>query len=196
MPAILLAWCIGVNGFLFGLSGMAFLRSGRVPDVAAAARNTAGSFNVTELGALMSAVRVEAMQRAYRVQMPICIAQLLLGGLLVIASGMVMSGRRGARGLALQALAANVGLAIVKYALTRDVRGAVIDAVMRVVDTLPPDLPERASHATREALWWSGRFLSACEVGMLALVMVALFRQRTKAYFDAVARATDSAGEP
>jgi len=193
---MLLAWCIGVRGFLAGLSGIAFLRGGRVPDVATAARNAVGSFDLPEFVALFNASQLEAMQRAYRVMMPSCIAQLLLGGLLVIASGMAMSGRRDARGLAVQALLANAVLAFVVYELTRGVRGAAIEAVVRAASAMPADLPQRATFPTRETLWLWSRVVSGIEIAMLALGVLALTRPRTKAYFDAVARATDSAGEP
>lgn len=196
MPAMLLAWCIGVREFQVGLSGIASLRSGRIPDVATAARNAEGSFDLPELAQLFNASALEAMQRSYRVMMPICIAQLLLGGLLVVASGMAMSSRRDARGLAIQALVANTALAFVTYMLTRGVRGAAIEAVVRAASALPLDLPQRSTFSMREALWWWSRVISACQMGLLGVGVIALTRPRTKAYFDALARVTDRAGEP
>ena len=196
MPAMLLAWCIGVHGFLDGISGIARLRSGRIPDVATAARNVEGPFDWPALAALFDASELEAMQRFYRVMMPIRIAQLLLGGLLVVASGMAMSSRRDARGLALQALVVNAAHALIAYVLTRGVRGAAIDAVVRAVSALPLDLPQRSTDSVREVFWWRSRILNATQIGLLGLGVVALTRQRTKAYFDALARVPDRADEP
>lgn len=193
---MLLAWCIGVRGFQEGLARIAFLRSGRIPDVATAARNVEGSFDLPALIALFDASLFEAMQRSYRVMMPICIAQLLLGGLLMVASGMAMSSRRDARGLAVQALVANAALAFVAYTLTRGVRGAALDAVTRATSALPLDLPQRSTFSVREMFWWASRISSACQIGLLGLGVVALTRRRTKAYFDALARVTDRADEP
>jgi hypothetical protein len=193
---MVLTWCIGVRGLMAGFAGVVFLRGGTLPDVATATRNAEGSGDLPEFVALFHAAGLEAMHRIERITFPLSLAQLLLAALLVIASGMAMGSRPDARGLAIQALAANALLAGVTYALTPTVRAAAIDAVVNAIETLPSGLPQRAALPTRDALWWWSRIVAASEIGTLALGAFALTRPRTKVYFDAVARAAESAEEP
>src|SRR5262245_17859156 len=107
-----------------------YLRQGNVADVdtaAAAARNSDDPVQV--LMSVQEAARLQAMTEIREMTFPLSAAKLLLAGLLVVASALAMAGQPGARSLALQALTANVLLALLEYALTRHVRAASIDAV-------------------------------------------------------------------
>jgi len=181
---------------MVGCSGVAFLRNASFPDLTTAARNAEGAGSVQEFFVLFNAASLDALRRIERVTFPLSVAQILLGALLVIASGMAMGSRRGARSLAIQALVANAILAVVTYAITHSVRAASIDAVVNAAQTLSPELPQRAAFSSQEALFWMARFRAAGEIATLALGAIVLTRLRTKVYFDAVARATESAEEP
>lgn len=196
VPAMVLSWCIGVQGLMSGCSSVVFLRNATLPDVTTAQRNAEGAGELQEFKLLFDAVELEASHRLARITFPLSLAQVLLGALLVIATGLAMSSRRGARSLAIQALAANAVLAGVTYALTRSVRGAAIDALVNAAQTLSPELPLRASFPTREALWWWSRVITTGEIVTLSLGAIVLIRPKTKVYFDAVARAASSAEEP
>jgi hypothetical protein len=193
---MVLTWCVGVRGLMAGCSSVAYLRGSTVPDIATARRNAEVAGDVPEFVALFTAATLEAMHGIERIMLPLSLAQALLAVVLVIASGLTMGSRPGARRLAIQALAANALLTVVTYVLTRNVRATAIDAVVNAAQTLSPDLPQRAMFSTPETLWWFGRIIVAGEIGTLALAAFALTRARTKTYFDAVARAASSAEEP
>jgi hypothetical protein len=199
VPAMMLAWCVGVRGLMAGCSSVAYLRGSTLPDVATARRNAEVAGDVPEFVALFNAVTLDAMYRIERVLLPLSLAQALLAVVLVISSGLMMGNRPGVRTLAIQALAANAILAAISYVLTRNVRAAAIDAVVSAVQTISPDLPQRTMLPTRQMLWlfrWGGQIMAAGEIGSLALGALALTRARTKTYLDAVARAAESAEEP
>jgi hypothetical protein len=193
---MVLTWCVGIHGLMSGCSAVAYLRGDTLPDVATATRNAQQSRDLPEVLTLFNAVTLEAMHRFARVTLPVSLAEAMLGVMLVIASGLMMGSRPGARMLALQALAANAIFTAVSYVLTRNVRAAAFDAVDNIVQTISPDLPQRAMIRTREMLSWSARIIVAGQIGTLALGALALTRARTKTYFDAVARAAESAEEP
>jgi hypothetical protein len=184
-----LTWFVGVIGMRTGFQLAMYLRDATVPDVATVVSRVAGS---GDLWAVYGVVKLEALVAIRKIAFPLTIAQTLLSGLLVVASGLAMGGRRGSRSLALQALVANAILTAVAYAATSRARGAGIDAVIRIAGSMGAD-----PAPSREGLWWLARiWLVAVELGTLALGALALTRARVKTYFDAVARATESAEEP
>lgn len=197
IPGMALTWCIAVRGVMIALSSIAFLRQGTLPDVATAAANARGGTDPTDIFTFWGTVEVEAILRYSRLLFPLSVAQLLLCSMLVVGSGLAMSGRRGVRSFMLQTLLANVGLAVVAYALTRVVRVDCIETVARFAETLPLDLPQRAAYSSRETLWWILRLrLILVELFPFAAGLLILTRSRTKLYFDAVARAAESAEDP
>jgi hypothetical protein len=196
LPATALGWCIGVSGMMTAFSYIVFLRRATLPDVATAAENAQGGGDGVDLITLWRAVELETIHRFEQVIFPLSAAQLVLYGLLVVGCGLAMGSRRSGRELAIQAFAANAVLVAVAYALSRGVRGACIDAVVRAAETLPVTTPQRATYGSREALWWVTRFKLAFEVAAMGLGLYALTRPRTKAYYDEVARAAESAEEP
>src|SRR5262245_50323391 len=114
---MVLTWFVGVHGLASGYGTAAFLRSGIIPDVTTAAQRAEGSGDLMEFAELFRRVELQAMATAQHVTFPLAVAQVLLSALLMVSSGLAMGGRRGARTLALQALAANALLAVVGYAL-------------------------------------------------------------------------------
>lgn len=197
VPAMVLTWCYGMNGLMTGCANVSFLREGTVPDVAEALQRAQGATDPSELVNLGRAVWLQSMHELGRVTFPINIAQVLLSAMLVFASGLAMSSRKGARSLVLQALVANAVLSAVAYGLTEGVRAACIDTMVRAAQTLPLDLPNRAAFSRPDWLWLGFRIkLVAFELGTLALGAFALTRGRTRVYFEAMAKAAEGAEEP
>jgi hypothetical protein len=150
-----------------------------------------------DFAALFQAVQLEAVSAASATTFPLAVAKALLSALLVVASGLAMGGRRGARVFALQALLANAGLTVLGYLLTRGVRMAWIDALARAAQTLPEMMPDREAYTNKEVLLWvarlQGLFLDLFGLAVGALVLT---RKRTKTYFAAVARMSEHADDP
>jgi hypothetical protein len=146
---------------------------------------------------VIQAARIKAMAEVQDVTFPLNAAKLLLSGLLIVASGLAMAGRPGTRPLALQVVLANAALAIVDYALTRTVRSAWIDAAARAGAMLPQALPQRDMMMDHATWWWLERIRFVFfELGAFVLAALSLRSRRTKAYFDAVAEAAESAEDP
>ena len=190
---MVLTWFAGVHGLTTGCANAMFLRAGRLPDLSTATQAAKGGKDVMDFAALMRSAELTAMLSHVKVTFPLSIAEAILGGLLVIASGLAMSGRPGSRSLALQAIAANTLLVLIAYAATQRVRSAWIDVVARAAMTLPASAPQRDA----EALFWATRIkLVLFDLVPLMLAWLALTRQRTKVFFDAAARQTESSEDP
>jgi hypothetical protein len=187
---MVMTWFIGVNGMNIAFSTAARLRTGTEPDLSALAREISTMADVVEYGALCG---LRATFDHARVMFPLAVGELILSGLLVVASGLAMGGRRGSRALALQAILANAVLAAVAFALTPFIRSARIDGMLHALDALalPPEQREALAHAT--VYQWGLRLQLVFHLGALALGALALTRDRTKTFFEAVARATDNA---
>jgi hypothetical protein len=182
-------WFIGVHGLSNGCSTIAYLREGNVTSIEEAQRRAADQEDpLQRVLEVQAAARLRAMADGRDRTFPLGIAKMLLGGLLVIASGMALSGRRGARNLAFQALAANFALGLIDYGMTREVRGMWIAAVVQAKATMPSLLPEHEILMNARWLWWTERARFALvDVGILGMAALALSSHRTRAYFDAVA---------
>jgi len=191
---MVLTWFAGVRGLTTGCANAMFLREGRLPDLKAAVGAAQGGL---DFAALVRAAELQAMLAHVKVTFPLAVAEAMLGGLLVIASGLAMGGRRGARGLALQAILANALLCVAAFVLTRGVRAGWIDVVMTTAASLPITSPQRAAFSNPEALWWAARLkLIIVDLGPFLLATLALTRARTRTFFDAMAHAADSAEDP
>jgi hypothetical protein len=119
------------------------------------------------------------------------VAQVILSGLLVVASGLAIGGRRGSRSLALQALAGNALLVIATFALTPFQRTAYIQGVLTAVETATIPTAQREA-LTPGTLEWIVRIrFLLFDLVILALGALALTRARTRDFFAAVARAKE-----
>jgi hypothetical protein len=198
VATMLLTWLIGVRGFMAGCGTAMYLRGGTAPDVAAVAtqaRDQGDAFQFTFM--VLEAAQARALSEHQDVSFPLSVGKMLLGGLLVIASGLALGGRPGTRSFALQVLFANLAFVALDYGLTRGVRSDWIEMVTRAGTLLPPGVPERDGLMNPD-LWWTAervRFV-LFELTLLGAATLALTRERTKTYFEAVARAIDHSEEP
>ena len=194
VAAMVLTWFIGVHGLNVGFSIASLLRSGSLPDAATAASHMSTPDDVWTYGFLQQARSLTAHPRT---AFPLAVAQVLLSGLLVVASGLAMGGRRGARSLALQALGANALLVVASFALTPFQRAAFVEGCLHAVEGVTVTPIERAWVFSPVALQWIARVrLVIFDLCVLGLGALALTRTRTKTFFEAVARATEGPEEP
>ncbi len=194
IAAMVLTWFVGVLGMNEGFTIAAFLRGGTIPG---GTGSSPLEWTMADLKQIAALEQMRALLAYARLTFPLAIAETILSALLVVASGLAMGGRRGARSLALQAIGANALLAALTFALTPAVRAAYIDGVLRAVDTvaLPPG--DRAIFVNPRAIQWLLRIkFVTYDLGTLALGALALTRARTRTYFAATARAAESADEP
>jgi len=144
--------------------------------------------------------RLAAMTANHRRAFPLSLGQTLLGLVLVVASMATLGGRRNARSLALQAIAANAALLVASFALLGPVRQAMADAVAREVGTASLDGSDGGARATleerREQMLATDRQLLYLQLGLFALAATALTRPRTIAFLDAAEARRDDDSEP
>jgi hypothetical protein len=194
VAAMVLTWFIGVHGLNNGFSTADFLRKGTLPDSSTAALHAGTMADVLELAGLSAQ---GAMLSHARTIFPLSVAEVILSGFLVVASGLAMSGRRGARSLALQAIVANALWLIAWFVLTPMLRAAYLEGFLRAMDTVTLAPEQRAALANPGYLLWAWRIkLIVFDLGLLGLGALALTRTRTRTYFAAVARAAETTEEP
>ncbi|HZF52421.1 MAG TPA: hypothetical protein VE093_27390 [Polyangiaceae bacterium] len=205
--AMVLTWLVGVSGLMSGCSTVTVLQQDSVADITTELGKQSTGDPVQAMWVAIYSAQFKATIEAHAVTFPLNVAKLLLSGLLVVASVLAMGGRPGARPLALQALAANALLAAIDYALTRSVRASWIEAVGRVGDMLPRSFEhQRDLEAQGAALqlitsrhfwWWFERIrFLMIDLGIFGFGAIALTRQRTRVYFEAVAEAAEPSEDP
>jgi hypothetical protein len=193
VAAMVMTWFLGVQSMSAGCTTLRQVRDGGAVEVAAATEAAQKDDPHQLILIVYDAARTKAAIEMRQITFPLGVAKLLLAGLLVIASGLAMAGRPGARSLALQALVANVALSIVAYVLTRDVRAHWIDAVARAGATLPQVEPREAQLLDPRFIWWLERTrLVVLDIGAMLLAAIALTSRRSASFFAAVAAAGDS----
>lgn len=200
------AWILGVYGLSDSFATLLFLREGVLPDVDAMTRMMKDATEPVEaLILVQDAARLRSIGQLAQLAFPLSIGKLILSVLLVISSGMAMSGRPGARSLAIQALIANAALSIATFWILRDARYAWLDAIIRVrevlprlPDSAPPDQQQAWSLMLDRRWWmWVARIrLGVFDVGLLLSGAIALITNKTKSFFDAVAAEVEEAEDP
>ncbi len=203
---MVVAWIIGIRGLADSVTALQFLREGKIPDVQALVRGLKdASEPLAALDDLLRSARLRSLVEAAAIAFPLSVGKLILSVLLVISSGMAMSGRPGSRQLAIQALLANALLSIATFWLLRDARYAWIDVIVSVRDALPKVLANEPPQTLQ--IWTaildkpvllslSRMSLILLDVGALFMGAVALTTNKTKAYFDAVAEEAEEAEDP
>lgn len=194
----MLLWLVGVSGLMSGCSTMMVLRQNSVADVASELSKQADGDVIQMLWVAMYSAQFRAMLNAHAVTYPLSIAKFLLAGMLVLTSVAAMNGRRGARGMAMQAIAANALLALLDFVLTRSVRAEWIEAVGRASEMLPvakagarrEDIEAQqalfAMMRNRQFWFWAERIrLVLLEVAIFGSALFSLSRPRTKRFFEA-----------
>jgi hypothetical protein len=193
---MVMTWFLGVQSMSTGCTTAQQVRSGAMVDVAAATQAAEKEDPRQLIYTVHEAARAKAAIEMRQVTFPLSVAKLLLAGLLVIASGLALAGRPGARSLALQALVANVVLSVVAYVLTRDMRAHWIDDVARAGATLPRVEPTEAQLLDPRYIWWFERTrLVVLDIGAMLLAAIALTSRRSASFFAAVAAAGDTSEE-
>lgn len=195
------SWFAGVVGLSDSFARLMFLRENNVPDIDALIQALPSEVEPMQaLATLFESAYLRAMCEAAKVAFPVHVGKLILSVLLVITSAMAMSGRPNSRSVTIQAHLANAALAVVTFWLLRDVRYAAIDVLQMVRPALPSLLSAHPADMiqvavtiySKSSLLWGHRIgLVLFGVGLPLLSVWALSTQKTKAFFDAVAAATE-----
>ncbi len=133
------------------------------------------------LPSVVSEAWVEAVASNLGTAIPISVAQLLLGGLLLFVSSIIVLGGRVPLALSLQALAANAVLAVVHYAMSGDERSALIRAFVELSE-VPGEDPASIKAMATSAYYWAFRLGLLTHLLLFAVGAFALTRQRARHY--------------
>jgi len=131
---------------------------------------------------VLSRAFVEGVITVSKKALPVGIAQVILGALLVAISSKALFARRASPWFALQVIAANVAVLIVGYALYQPVRGRVIDAI---AESGLEQRPEAISAADFDKLvrlkhWWTFRFRLGLQLAVLGMGALAVTRRSAR----------------
>lgn len=172
--ALIAMWVIGMNAAANGYVVVKVIHN-------PLSLSTAGGDKVATARAF-----VQAVSQHPRVNLPIGIAQILLGGLLVLVSIKALVSRHASTSFALQVLGANAMLVVVSYALRQPLRSAMIGAAL---SSGLVHRPKGVSPAQFQQLeWWAFRFFLGLQLTALALCAFALTRKSARAVLAAAPR--------
>jgi len=122
---------------------------------------------------------VEGIQSISRVALPVGLAQLILGALLVGVASKILFARRASANFALQTILANIAVVAVGYALWQPVRSRIVDAVITSgIEQRPPNItPADFDRLVRIKTWWTFRFRLGLQLAVLGLGALAVSRR-------------------
>jgi len=142
---------------------------------------------------IIQAAIVSATAAHGKTMLPIGIAELLLGGALVVVAVRGLFRRNMSISIALQVLLANAVLTVVAYMIREPLRGAVVEAVVQ--SALEPQLRgarrEEFHQIVRTKSWWSFRIALGLQLSALSLSALALSSRASRALAQAASPSAD-----
>jgi hypothetical protein len=161
LATLLAMWLVGVNAAQEGYGAIELLRD-----------PLTGNFSGTEEA---RSALVNALGQHSQVELPLAIAQLLLGGLLVFIATHLFFGGRSSRSFALQVLAANALFLILGYFLREGTRVSYIAALLESSED---------PGALSKEFWWRSRFVLGFDLIALTLSFFALTRPASRQFLE------------
>jgi hypothetical protein len=182
--ALITMWLVGLRAVGEGLSVIQTVRD------PFQATNALGHGNLHEV---IQAAVVTATAANGKAMLPIGIAELLLGGALVVVAVRGLFRRKMSISIALQVLLANFVLTVLAYVIREPLRAAVVEAVVQ--SGLEPQLAgtrqDESQQIVRTKWWWSFRVALGLQLTALVLSAVALSSRASRALARAPEPSTD-----
>jgi len=154
-------WLVGVNAAQEGYGAIELLRD-----------PLTGNFGGSEEA---RSALVNALGQHAQVQLPLSIAQLLLGSLLLLVATHLLFGGRPSRWFAVQVLVANAVFLVTGYALRESFRATYISALL---------VNSEHKAALSNEFWWRTRFVLAFDLTAVLFSIFALTRPATRQFLD------------
>jgi hypothetical protein len=184
--ALIALWFIGMNSASEGFATIELVRNPLWSAPSA----------IRDIG--LEAVRWRAYMQATRehgsLLLPIGLAQLMLGAMLVFISIRALIARRASLSFMLQIVVANAAVAVIGYALRQPIRGAIVEAIVASGAEQRPAGSDATAFADvlRSKWWWSFRIALGLQLAALTASGYALARRQSRQLF---ARANAPTGE-
>ncbi len=184
--ALVTLWLVGMNSAAEGFAVIEIVRN--------PFSTTLSALGAQALDGVLKHAIADGIAHSSRVALPVGIAQLILGLMLVTVSAKALFGRRASPSFAVQVIVANAAIVIVGYALRQPVRASVVDAVATSgVEERPPSIsPADFNRLVRAKWWWSFRVRLGLELVALGFGAIAITRRSARAV---LARPEPSASE-
>jgi hypothetical protein len=177
--ALLMAWFLGMGTVQ---EGYVFVRLVRNPLAA----------DELSLPAGLREVLAESVQQFAHVALPIGVAQMLLGGVMVLVCAATLFGARTPVNFCLQVLGANAALAIAMHVFAAPIREALIQALINSAElrteTFGADYATTFQRNPESIYQWFNRLNLAMHLGALGIASLALTRPKAKQFFASTAR--------
>ena len=172
--ALLAMWLTGMNVAAEGWLAIEVISN---PLVAAPS-----SVGAPDLESVVRAAFIGALAENARFSLPLGIAELLLGSVLVFVAAKALFGRRASPSFALQVIFANAVVIIVGYALRQPVRERVVQAVVQSgLEERPAGLAQSEFHTLLHTKWWwSFRVHLGLQLAALSFSALALSRRSAR----------------
>ncbi len=172
--ALIAMWLTGMNAAAEGWFAIEVIQN---PLVSAPSSVAAADLDSVVQFALIAAIADNA-----RYALPLGIAELILGSMLVLIAAKALFGRRASPSFALQVIFANLIVIIVGYALRQPVRERVVQEVMQ---SGLEERPAQIAPADFQALihtkwWWTFRVHLGLRLAALSLAALALSRRSAR----------------
>lgn len=168
--ALVAMWLVGMNAAAEGWVAIQVVRNPL--DVVP---STVGT---PDLETVVRTAFVHALSSSAKSALPLGIAELLVGGLLVGVAAKALFGRRASPSFALQVILANVAVLIVGYSLRQPLRERVVEAV--VASGMEERAAGMSDDAVRAKWWWSFRLGFGIQLVVLGLSALAVTRRSAR----------------
>jgi hypothetical protein len=172
--ALVAMWLVGMNAAAEGWVAIQVVRSPL--DVAP---TTVGA---PDLETVVRTAFVAALSASSKTALPLGIAELIVGALLVGVAAKALFGRRASPSFALQVIMANVAVLVLGYSLRQPLRARVVEAVVASgVEERPPQVSEQDfQDIVRTKWWWSFRVGLSIQLMVLGLSALAITRRSAR----------------
>jgi hypothetical protein len=172
--ALVTLWLVGMTAAAEGFAAIEIVRN--------PFSSAFGSLRGDAAQDLLTRSFVDGVISVSRVALPLGVAQIILGALLVAVSSKALFARRASPWFALQVIAANVAVLIVGYALYQPVRGRVVDAIVSSgIEHRPQSIaPADFDKLVRLKSWWTFRFRLGIQLAVLGLGALAVTRRSAR----------------
>lgn len=172
--ALVAMWLVGMNAAAEGWVAIEVIRN---PLTLAPS-----AMGAPDVESVVRAAFVAALTETSRVNLPLGIAELILGALLVGVAAKALFGRRASPSFALQVLMANAAVLVLGYALRQPVRERVVEAVVQSgIEERPSGVTQQEfARIIRTKWWWSFRIGLGIQLMVLGLAAVAVTRRSAR----------------
>lgn len=172
--ALVTLWLVGMTAAAEGFAAIEIVRN--------PFSSAFGSLRGDATQDILTRAFVDGVISISKVALPLGVAHVILGALLVAVSSKALFARRASPWFALQVIAANMAVLVAGYALYQPVRSRVVEAIVASgVEQRPATIsPTDFDKLVRLKSWWTFRFRLGIQLAVLGLGAFAVTRRSAR----------------